>query len=114
MVVDETIEPGIIMETRSKDIDVFHIIARDIPLHSLRFVGRRLGIADTELDNIEYRYRSYGLPEVCYNVLLAWKNKAVWHKRPIDDLLLALAQEGLSDLAEKVASMSLKDQKNFC
>lgn len=111
--VDAPLEPGIIMKTSTGDLDVLHVIAREMPLRPLWFVGRRLGLTDPELDGIEYQHKDKGLPEVCYRMLLAWKTKAAWHKCPIDDLLHALTQEGLADLAEKVASMSLANQSNF-
>lgn len=109
VVIDENEEPGIIMETSAKDIEVLHLISQQLPLQSFRFVGRRLGIQDSQLDGIEYQFKDHGLPEVCYQMLLAWKKRAVWHKQPIDDLLLVLTQEGLSDLAESVASMSISN-----
>ena len=64
-------------------------------------LGRHLGLADTELDQIRMDYHIEGQHEINYRTLLKWKQR--FGPVTVHKLAKALAEIGRGDLADELS-----------
>lgn len=66
-----------------------------------RRLGRHLGLADAELDQIRIDYHAEGQHEVNYRILLSWKQTS--GPVTLQKLAKALAEIGRGDLSDELS-----------
>ena len=65
-----------------------------------RFIGRRLGVADSDIDAIKSNYNG-NIKEMFYQMMLKWK-ATKGEKATREELIRALTKEGLKQIVEQL------------